>query len=102
MREAGRREAGRALDAAVDQSVSRRHEELRKLLAVEAERLVPPPADARLVANEYAIAQRLMLPGPSVLETARVLELLRQLRPVYQRQPAHSQALKEWRRQEAY
>jgi Vault protein inter-alpha-trypsin domain/von Willebrand factor type A domain len=73
--------------------VSRRHEELRKRLLEEAGRLAkadPNPGD------DLALAQYFVSQGRQILEANEQLALLDLLKPIYARQPAHRQALKEW------
>jgi predicted Zn-dependent protease len=78
---------------------SRRHEELRKRLLVEADRLAKAaPADAA-GSDELVLANHFIAQAWQVLQANEMLALLDQLKPIYTRQPAHRQSMKHWMQQ---
>lgn len=76
---------------------SRRHEELKEQLHAEARRLrdaaTPPRGD------ELALAAHLLNEAAPTLQAHEVLALLDVLQAVYERQPAHRLARKQWLQQ---
>ncbi len=78
---------------------SRRHEELRKQLLEEANRLTnAKPADPTS-SDDMVLANDLVRQGWQVLQANEMLALLDQLKALYARQPAYRQSLKHWTQQ---
>ncbi len=75
---------------------SRRHEELRTRLLAEGAALAAT-TDADALANDYFLAEYLIGQAHQVLQTNEIMSLSDTLLKVYQRQPAHVQAVKAWR-----
>ena len=71
--------------------VSRRREELRGRMMVEAGRLAKPQA-AGLVLARHLVSQ-----AGGILEANEMLALIDVLKPVYERQPPYLHAIKQWR-----
>ncbi len=76
--------------------VSRWHEELRKRVLEEAGRLAQAPPRANHGDDQF-LASHLFTQAGNILETNEYLAVLETLRPVYERQPRHTQAMKTWR-----
>src|SRR5262249_59614623 len=75
--------------------VSRRHEELKKRILEESARLAQaPPAPSP--GDDLFLVNWLHSHGANLLPPREWLTLLDALRPVYERQPKHTQALKQW------
>jgi predicted Zn-dependent protease len=79
--------------------VSRHHEELRKRLLDEAERLAKAQPVEPTRSDDLVVANKVASEALQVLEANEMLALLDQLRPIYARQPAHRQSLKHWLQQ---
>jgi predicted Zn-dependent protease len=78
---------------------SRRHEELRKQLQEEANRLTnAKPADPTS-SDDTVLADNLVNQGWQVLQANEMLALVDQLKAIYARQPAYRQSLKHWSQQ---
>ncbi|MFO0822048.1 MAG: VIT domain-containing protein [Gemmataceae bacterium] len=77
---------------------SRRHEELRKRLLEESTALATT-TDADMLANDGFLANHLVNQGRQILQTNEQLDLSDRLMKIYQRQPAYTQSMKDWRRQ---
>ena len=77
---------------------SRRHEELRQRLLLEATALAEA-TDADTLANDYYLAQYLMGQARQVLEANEALGLSDKLLKIHERQPTQVQSVKSWRNQ---
>ena len=73
-------------------NMSRRREELKQRLMAEAERLAQKPAQ-----DEFTLASHIANQTSGILETNEKMGLYDALKPVYQRAPAWTQAMKTWR-----
>ena len=71
--------------------MSRNHEELRKRLLDAADRLAAAAAQ-----DELFLAKRILDTAQAVASGQESLQLLDRLQPLYERQPAHTLALKFW------
>lgn len=74
--------------------VARRHEELKNRTMTEADRLAKAAPSSS--GDDHALAQHLLNHGGSVLPAQERLLLHDILRPIYERQPRHTQAMKGW------
>ena len=84
-------------------SMSRRREELKTRTVDEAGRLAVPSAGGANVppaSDLLFLADRLVSQSAGALQANEMLRLLDVLRPVYQRQPAFTGAMKRWRQQQ--
>ena len=72
---------------------SRRREELRKRYLEDAARLVKAPSPSP---DAYPLAEYIVGQASGVLEANEMLGLLDSLKPIYDKQPAHVQAGKQW------
>src|SRR5262249_31970000 len=76
--------------------VSRRHEELKKRVLEEADRLAKSPPST-VPSDDLALATYLHTQSGNVLEVNERLAVMELLRPVHERQPKHTPAMKNWR-----
>ncbi len=75
-------------------NLSRRHEELKKRLVHEADRLAKMPAAGET--DQLFLADHLRDQAAAFMPAEEMLPLLESLRPVYQRQPRYLQSMKLW------
>ena len=83
-------------DAALE--VSRNREALRMRLLKRAAELTEMLSDPARASEVFFLAQIVQAQGTSVCEANETLGLLDDLRPVYEAQPAHVEAMKGWQR----
>ena len=81
--------------------VGRRHEELKVRLLDEARQLTVTQPGGATNAEEFFLASYLLGQAGGILEANEMLGLLDGLRPLFERQPAHLQAMKQWTQQRA-
>jgi len=77
-------------------NASRRREAMKQWIGEEATRLARPPAGTQADPEEWHLAVHLLGLTSEALEANELLGLLDALRPIYERRPAHLQAMKQW------
>jgi predicted Zn-dependent protease len=75
---------------------SRRHEELRKQLLEEADRLAKTKPSDPANADDIVLAEYIAGQAVQVLQANEMLALLDQLKSIYSRQPGHRHSMKRW------
>jgi len=75
---------------------SRRHEELRKRLLGEGERLAKSQPVDPAGSDDLVLAEKVLSQAGQILEVNEMRDLLDRLKPIFARQPAHRQSLKRW------
>ena len=79
---------------------TRRREELKQRVMEVAAQLAQPPADA-VASEEYFLVKYLVAQAAGFLEANEMLTLLDLLKPAYDRQATHLEAMKQWNQQQA-
>ncbi len=76
--------------------ISRKHEDLKTHLLARAAELAKTPTPSR---EDLPLAQYMLAQAGEILENNEELAMLDGLKPVFERQPAHVQGLKQWNSQ---